>query len=165
MAGLKKREKILMSVAGGLALFFAVNQFVCGQRRRPAAPAPPAVASESVQKPATAPAKKEKKKRAASPKRKAHPKYSKVTFTSWGRDPFAETFRLAKFDSSQTDSGNFVLRGIIWKDGQGHALISDQILGEGERSGDLKILHIRRDRVVCRKGGRIVTLLLRENGR
>ncbi len=86
-----------------------------------------------------------------------------MRFTSWGRDPFWEAFRLAQVDSADNDSSNFVLRGVIWKGDEAHVLIGDAVLKEGERSGDLKILDIDKNRVVCKKGSKVITLVLQND--
>jgi len=86
-----------------------------------------------------------------------------VRFTSWGRDPFWEAFRLAEVESVRSDSSNFVLRGVIWKGDEAHVLIGDAVLKEGERSGDLKILKIDKNRVVCQKGSKVITLVLQND--
>jgi len=153
MAGLKKSEKMLMSVAGAMVVVFVINQFVCGKQAGPApenAPAPQPQVSESPRKPA-----------GPSPSRRPLRRRSEVTFTGWGRDPFAEAFLLAEFDSSATDSSDFVLKGVIWRGDEAYVLIGNAILKKGERRGDLVVLDIQKDRVVCQKRNRIVTLLLR----
>jgi hypothetical protein len=53
------------------------------------------------------------------------------------------------------------LQGIAWKKGEALALIGNAILREGERAGNLELLEIRKDRVLCRIDGELVTLLLK----
>ncbi len=158
MATLKKREKMLAAATGSLALIFLLNYFVCGEKK-------PSKSTRRVQ-PAVESAVVGLAKSLVS----AQPVRSRLERTgplpsdiSWGRDPFAETFRLARSDSSAEKVEDFTLRGIIWKGNQAHVLIGDQILREGEESGDLKVLDIQRNKVVCRKADRIITLTLEDN--
>ena len=88
---------------------------------------------------------------------------TQVRVTSWGRDPFWEAFRLAEVEPANPDSSNFVLRGVIWKGDEAHVLIGDAVLKEGESSGDLKILDIDKNRVVCKKGRKVITLVLQND--
>ncbi|MFQ5675153.1 MAG: hypothetical protein ACE5G1_04590 [bacterium] len=158
MAELKKREKILSVVAGSALLIFALNQFVCNdsEDENKKAEKTSAVASPGPGKPAVLDSPTPEK----SPRRRQSSR--QIKFVSWGRDPFSEAYRLAEADSAGRDSSNFVLRGIIWKGREAHALIGNLILKEGERHGDLKVLDIQKDRVICRKGRRVLTLALRK---
>lgn len=158
MATLKKREKILLGVTGTFVLVFVLNQFVCSSNPEPqvADKTPPEVDAEEAAPPAKPMAKTEtlrKRHRRGEPP---------MQFTEWERDPFAEAYRLAQFDSTGNDSGDFVLRGVIRKGNESYVLIGDAILKEGERQGDLQIVSIDRERVVCRKGNNLVTLVLNE---
>jgi hypothetical protein len=157
---LQKREKILLAAVGLTAVFFVFDQFVCGEKAQR-----PEITKKSVKettKPANSDAIKAKVKSQVGHSQKkgcALP----VEYTSWRRDPFAEAIRLARSDSTKRDSSNFVLKGLIWKGEEAYVLIGDDILKSGEQKGDLKILDIDRNRVICRKGGKIVTLVLEGN--
>lgn len=149
----------MAGVAGGALVMFLLNQFVCGDE----ASAPPSVAQEKTvqQQAAPGPAKAAGWSSSGIPRDRGRQKT--VKFATWGRSPFAEAHRLVKFDSTRVDSNDFVLRGIIWQGNEAHVLIGDEILKEGERSGDLKILDIEKDRVVCKKGTKVVTLVLNDD--
>ncbi len=157
MAPLKKKEKRLVAIAGGAVIFFVLNQFVCGKSEKPKVETAEKVEPKSVVvEPTPANVVKRSKPRRVK-------KTNQMQFTSWGRDPFWEAFRLAQVDSAGNDSSNFVLRGVIWKGDEAHVLIGDAVLKEGERSGDLKILDIDKNRVVCKKGRKVITLVLRND--
>ncbi len=158
MRNLEKREKILVVLAGVAVVVFVFNRFVCGkQTGNPAEIKKESVGATTQSGPRAPDADVVKKQLLSLVKRKIGPL---TQFLSWGRDPFAEAFRLIPPDSSQSDSTDLVLRGIIWRGGEARALIGDEILKSGDRRGDLKILDIEKDRVICKKGGKIVTLFL-----
>jgi len=155
MAALKKSEKRLVAIAGSAVVVFVLNQFVCGKSEKPQVEMTKKVEAKSEVVEGTS----------TEVKKNVRPRVKKTVnqarFTSWGRDPFWEAFRLAEADSANADSSNFVLRGVIWKGDEAHVLIGDAVLKEGERSGDLKILDISKNRVICKKGRKIITLVLR----
>ncbi len=158
MAQLKKSEKRLVVLAGSVVVSFVLNQFVCGKSEKPPVETTTEVETKSVVVDmASSNAVKSIKPRRV---RKTN---NQMEFTSWGRDPFWEAFRLAEADPANPDSSNFVLRGVIWKGSEAHVLIGDAVLKEGERSGDLKILDIEKDRVVCKKGRKVITLVLQND--
>ncbi len=158
MAPLKKKEKRLVAIAGGAVIFFVLNQFVCGKSEKPQVEMAKKIEAKSVVVERT-PSNVVKKGKPRRVKKTNNP----VRFTSWGRDPFREAFRLAEVESVRSDSSNFVLRGVIWKGDEAHVLIGDAVLKEGERSGDLKILDIDKNRVVCKKGSKVITLVLQND--
>ena len=158
MASLKKNEKRLVALAGGAVIFFALNQFVCGKSEKPQDETAKKVEAKSIVVERT-PSNVVKR----MVHRRVKKKNNQMRFTSWGRDPFWEAFRLAEVDPANSDSSNFVLRGVIWKGDEAHVLIGDAVLKEGERSGDLKILDIDKNRVVCKKGRKIITLVLQND--
>jgi hypothetical protein len=160
MAELKKREKVLMSAATSVLVYFLVNQFVCGKsepEEEANAQQQPVIAASAADVPTT-PAAEPK---AAAPKRRSATE--RIKFASWMRDPFALTYRLAPADTVEADSSDFVMRGVIWKGNQAHVLIGDNVLREGDQVGDLKVLDIDKNRVVVKKKGKIVTLILRDD--
>ncbi|MFQ5825497.1 MAG: hypothetical protein ACE5JB_15770 [bacterium] len=161
MLNLQKREKFLLGIAGVTVVFFVVDQLLC---EKEAQQAPETAKKSIVEKsiPEQSEIKEVKNKRKIKPIRKRE-SGKIIEYTSWGRDPFAEAIRLAESDTTMSDSSDFVLRGIIWKGKEAHVLIGDDILKEGERKGDLIVLDIEKSRVVCKKGGKIVTLVLKED--
>jgi len=158
MAQLKKKEKRLVAIAGSFVIIFVLNTFVCGESEKPKVETAKKVEAKSVVVERT-PSNVVKRSKPRRVKKTNNP----VRFTSWGRDPFWEAFRLAEVESVNTDSSNFVLRGVIWKGDEAHVLIGDAVLKEGERSGDLKILKIDKNRVVCQKGSKVITLVLQND--
>ena len=158
MAPLKKKEKRLVAIAGGAVIFFVLNQFVCGKSEKPQDETAKKIEAKSVVVERT-PSNVVKR----SKPRRVKKTNNQMRFTSWGRDPFWEAFRLAEADSANADSSNFVFRGVIWKGDEAHVLIGDAVLKEGERSGDLQILNIDKNRVVCKKGRKIITLVLQND--
>lgn len=158
MAPLKKKEKRLVAIAGGAVIFFVLNQFVCGESEKPKVETAKKVEAKSVVVERT-PSNVVKR----SKPRRVKKTNNQMRFTSWGRDPFWEAFRLAQVGSADNDSSNFVLRGVIWKGDEAHVLIGDAVLKVGERSGDLKILDIDKNRVVCKKGSKVITLVLQND--
>ncbi len=158
MAELKKREKVLMAVAAAVLVYFVVNQFVCSKSQ-------PAQAQDDQKQTAAAttseaPKSTVEKKPAAIRKRMGE---RRVEFAAWGRDPFSESYRLAKADTTQSDSSALVMRGVIWKGSEAYVLIGDNVMKEGDQIGDLKVLDIDKNRVVCKKKGKIITLILRDD--
>jgi len=156
MAELKKREKIMVSVALSTLMSFLLNTFVCSDAADELPPATitaPVAALETKEIPTKSGPKKVTRRKVADGER--------MRFVSWSTDPFLDTIRLTELDSAGTDSSDFALRGIIWKGSEAHALIGDLILKEGERQGDVKVLDIGKDMVVCKKGTRVVTLTMR----
>ena len=144
-----------MIVTGGIVVIFLMNMFVCGDKSKQDV-------KETVQKVVNGGNAVVERAAIASKMRKTR-KIQQINLKGWGADPFLEAARISDMDSSWVDSTDFVLRGIIWKGNQAHALIGDVILKEGERDGDLKVLNINKNSVVCRKGSRIVTLALRND--
>jgi len=153
MAQLKKREKIMLAAAGFLLVVFVLNQFVCVSKTDPPIE-PKKTVTVDTSTEAKAPSDSLKKNR----RREKPP----VTFVDWVRDPFSEAYRLAQFDTTGHDSSDFVLRGVIRRGNESYVLIGDAILKQGQSSGDLTVVSIRPDQVVCRKGNRLVTLVLSE---
>jgi hypothetical protein len=168
---MQKREKVLGVAAVGTGLFFVINQFVCS--------ADPPVEEKNQQKSKKAvvseAGQKENKNGSASGKIKTSPPGKTVprilrtgvpaiTFTEWGRDPFAGALSLAlAAEGATADSASaLALHGIAWKNGQGMVLIGDKILRQGERVDDLDVLEIFPDRALVRQNGKLLVLLLRD---
>ncbi len=155
LAGLKKREKFLVAVTGASLLVFLVSQFVCtgekGARKRPP------VATRAAGR-VPAPAQVAEPSSAGSDS--TFFRRTPLRLASWKRDPFAEAYRLATPDTTRRDTTGLTLKGIIWQGGEALALIGDAILREGQRSGDLRVLDIAGDHVLCKRGKKVVTLSL-----
>ena len=154
MASLQKRERILITVAGTCLLSFLLNQLVCSGRAddpdvRKSQTVNEALAAESAPQPTT-----------TSPVTARRPDVDRVVPDSWGRDPFALAYRLAPPDTTGVDSTVLELKGIIWRGNEAMALIGDAILREGQRAGALKVLDIDRNRVLCKHGKKLITLVL-----
>ena len=79
-------------------------------------------------------------------------------FAVWGRDPFLGANRLAPQDTTEQDTTVLVWHGTAWKNGQAIAIIGPYVLREGEREGDVELLKIERDYVICRYKGKRITL-------
>ncbi len=158
MAQMQKREKILLAITGVAALVFLFNYFVCGKQKAPT----PQIANKVVTE-ITGPGQPVAAGVKSSNQVKESDLSNRINLNTWGRDPFAETYRLTYYDVTKNDSSNYVLRGIIRKGDEAHVLIGDEIFKSGEKIGDLKVLDIEDDRVVCKIRGRVVTLLLNEN--
>ena len=158
MPELKKSEKRLVVLAGSVVVSFLLNQFVCGEPEKPQIDTTTKIETKSGATQITPPNVVKKKQ-----PRRIRKTDNQVQFTSWERDPFWEAFRLAEVNGANGDSSNFVLRGVIWKGNEAHVLIGDAVLKEGETNGDLKILDIEKDRVVCKKGRKVITLVLKND--
>ena len=158
MASLQKREKIMVGLAGAAAVSFAFNYFVCGEAK---APEPLDARKQNVQDvPVISQPADAKSTQAKRPESKPRTRKPKTEFVSWVRNPFAETWRLSEADVAPEESKALVLRGVIRKGNQAYVLIGDQILKEGEEFGDLKVVAIKQNYVVCRKGKKIVRLVI-----
>ncbi|MFQ5637800.1 MAG: hypothetical protein ACE5IR_07360 [bacterium] len=159
---LKKSEKMLTSLAGLAVIFMVLNKTVCSGEKHLDVPK----TQQTQPVPIPSQTSDNKKLDSKPPRiRKQRIPSQRVEFQTWGRDPFAEAFRLAKFDTSGRDSSRFVLKGVIRRGKDAYVLIGDEILKEGEQRGDLVVMDIGENRVVCKKRGRLVTLILnREDG-
>ncbi len=159
MAELQKREKIMLGATGGLVVTFLLYQFVFTKVDAP----PPQAATRKIAARSLPTGVEHKVSEGEMPAKTiaAEASYSSMDLKSWGRDPFHEAYRLAVFDTSQMDSSRqLVLKGIIWKGSRALVLINDSILRKGEKMGDLKILDIKKERVICKQGNNLVTLFL-----
>jgi len=156
MAELKKREKIMAVVAGACLLVFLVYQFVCSNTKDPAQQSEKKAAKKETLLQAAIAAVRPDAKINHGPVNKT------LKFDTWGRDPFTEAYRLAPFDTTVTDSESYVLRGIIRKGNDASVLIGDEILKEGQGFGDLKVIDIKKSEVICKKGNKLVTLVLND---
>ncbi len=141
-------------MTGGFLVIFLMNQFVCGESNQNQQVVEANVNDNTVIDTQGGGKSFTIRKRNRGPQ---------IKFTSWGLDPFAEAYRLVKVDTTPNDSTDFVLKGVIWKGNEAYVLIGDDILKEGEQKGDLKILEIEKDRVVCMKGKHVVTLTLSDD--
>lgn len=158
MAKLQKREKIMLGATGSILVAFLLYQFVFTKTEDPA---PQAARKKTASKSLPVVVQKPAKTKVAGKTSARNASFARMDIETWGRDPFREAYRLAVFDTSQTDSTTrLVLKGIIWKGNKAFVLINDAILRKGEKLGDLKILDIKRERVICKQGNNVVTLFL-----
>jgi len=67
---------------------------------------------------------------------------------AWGRDPFFFT-KIKKFYKGQ----QLLLKGIsLGKDGRGYAFVNDEIVTVGDVVGGYKVMEIKRDKILLKKG-------------
>ncbi|NKE72734.1 hypothetical protein [Candidatus Manganitrophus noduliformans] len=82
--------------------------------------------------------------------------------TDWGRDPFilpAPLPEQALLNSVENDAGKaFSLSAIIYRDGEGAAIINHRILRLGDRIEGMMVQEILSDRVILREGSKIMEL-------
>jgi hypothetical protein len=158
MAALQKREKIMASVAGAFLIAFLLYQFVFTKSDETA---PQAAKKNAAPKSQPVVVFDPTKGSGTGKTGVVTASFAPMNIESWGQDPFHEAYRLAVFDTSQTDSSaRPVLKGIIWKGNTAFVLINDSILRKGEQMGELKILDIKRERVICKQGNNTITLFL-----
>lgn len=163
---MQKREKVLMVTASGTLLLFAVNQFLCTASPKPSTAAPKVV-TPSTSLMSTADQSKSKRGNAAagterSPRLLRAGDKPLVRFSEWRRDPFRGANHFLTTAGGATDDSSAVrLNGIAWKGDEALALIGEAILRTGESAGNLQVLAIRKDRVLCRVDGETVTFMLK----
>lgn len=82
--------------------------------------------------------------------------------TDWGRDPFilpAPLPEQALLNSVENEAGKaFSLSAIIYRDGEGAAIINHRILRLGDRIEGMMVQEILSDRVILREGSKIMEL-------
>ena len=171
MPQLQKREKILAVGAGAALLIFLANQFLFNEDSiKPESNAKSKVTrGQTAQKSTTNPSAGKAEIAGAPSQQNVAPaipvRKPNIVFSSWGRDPFAEAGRLAPVDTTAMQQMDLTLRGIIWRGDQASVLIGDYILKRGEKAGPYTVTEIKRDRVICRKGSEVITLLLEEDAK
>ena len=65
--------------------------------------------------------------------------------------------------STPSPSSDVILNGIMYSAKNPVAVINDELITEGEKIGDVKVIEIRRDSVDVEKAGSIITLSLKKN--
>lgn len=154
---LKKSEKRLLGILGVVAVVFVINQFVCSSKDKTTQPkkAEKAVSPTEV-------AKAVSSNLASStvlPKKSSSGSQRRY-FETWGRDPFSVwKGGTGSVSGSKKKRKKPVLNGIFWKEGKAYVLINDDIMGEGEEKGGIRVEKIEDGRVLCSSGGRSFTLL------
>ncbi len=155
MGNLKKSEKVLL-----VGLLIVVLVFVWDRmnsaKHKPAAKAAKAVAA--VKQKVALPSSAGGKLVVSEDTSRAIPASVLAQFAVWGRDPFLGANRLAPEDTTAQDSTVLVWHGTAWKNGEAIAIIGPYVLREGEREGDVQLLKIERDYVICRYKGKKITL-------
>ncbi len=156
---MKKREKTLVGAAGGLVVVFLINLLVCGD---PEDAGEAGAVSQIEQAASDISAQVLSVAQGVTGAGAKRPDSAPVV-KSWSRDPFAQSYRLAPVDTSQAGLAEYALRGIVWRGDRAHVLIGNDILTQGDVSGNLKVLEIQKEQVICRIGHEIITLTLRDN--
>lgn len=86
----------------------------------------------------------------------------KRSATDWGRDPFILPVPLpeqALLNRVEDDAGKaFSLSAIIYRNGEGAAIINHRILRLGDRIEGMMVQEILSDRVILREGSKIMEL-------
>ncbi|MCG3114783.1 MAG: hypothetical protein LLH30_03800 [Candidatus Manganitrophus sp. SA1] len=86
----------------------------------------------------------------------------KQSATDWGRDPFILPAPLpdqALLNRVENEAGKaFSLSAIIYRDGEGAAIINHRILRLGDRIEGMMVQEILSDRVILREGSKIMEL-------
>ncbi|TAK07771.1 MAG: hypothetical protein EPO39_05870 [Candidatus Manganitrophaceae bacterium] len=85
----------------------------------------------------------------------------KQSVTEWGRDPFILPVRPAGqvLNSVEDESGkSFSLSAIIYRNGEGSAIINHRILRQGDHIEGMIVQEILSDRVILRGGSRLMEL-------
>ncbi|NQU95202.1 MAG: hypothetical protein HQ549_03090 [Candidatus Omnitrophica bacterium] len=79
----------------------------------------------------------------------------KTEFTTWKRNPFTPT------GVPGTSSSALTLGGIMWQEVSPKAMVSNEIVGIGDKVGGYKVIDIKKDRVVLSDGKENHTLYLK----
>ena len=155
MRKLKKSEQILLGVLAVVVLFYVWSQFGSGGAKNQAPAQTGTVAKLAKQVEAAAAGLTQLVKR----EEVKIPQAVRAQFVGWGRDPFLGANRLAPEDSlAPADSIELAWKGILRTDRGTLVMIGPYVLAEGEREGDLELLKVERDYVICRYRGKRLTL-------
>lgn len=151
MATVAKREKILLGIAGVVLLIFVMDRLVCSNKENTDAlvinKQPQVLAAEV---PSTKPLREQQNIDIEFP------------ITDWGRDPFLRLSQESTKDTITTKGPYLSFKAISWKDGVAYVLINDVVLKKGEEKNGIRLLQVRKNQVVCRKGQKVFTLTLGE---
>ena len=81
----------------------------------------------------------------------------------WGRDPFSasDTAAPPEIPSEQTKEGDYVLSGILAREGRKVAIINHYFVREGESLDGGEVVRIERDRVLVKRNGEETILRMR----
>lgn len=86
----------------------------------------------------------------------------KQNTTEWGRDPFILPVRPSgqpAANSVEDETGkSFSLSAIIYRDGEGAAIINHRILRQGDHIEGMMVQEILSDRVILRGGSKVMEL-------
>jgi len=157
---LAKRERILLSVCGAVALGAGFYQFViypASQKKANPAPVKPQPQTVAVSTPNTP--------LITTPSPAQNAVIAAKQFESWGRDPFTYSKFLNSAPRKSSSSAKKItrkLRGILWKQDKAYVVIDDLVLAEGEEQKGLMVEKINATTAVCKEGGRTFTLKLTE---
>ncbi len=159
MRKLKKSEQILLILLAVVLVIFIRSRLSGGNKKS----APPAAVKKIAQTAETAAARVGIIPGAQEEK---IPATVRAQFAGWGRDPFRGANRLAPPDTSAAlDSTEIVWKGLLRTDKGTLVMIGPYVLAEGERQGDLQVLKIERDFVICRYRGKRLTLFRPEKAK
>jgi hypothetical protein len=153
---LKKNEKTLLAVLGGIVAVYLIWTFVVSGGKKGVKPPTPKNVVASIQG---------SLKEAATTAGITPPeeKIPKMRFDTWERDPFRDFY--AKSEAAieeENEISNLEVKGFIQRGSQTYVLINDLILTEGEEKEGLFIERIDNNQVFCKKGGKWFTLTWKE---
>ena len=150
---LKKNEKTLLAVAGGILVVYAVYTFIGSGGKKGALPPTPKNVVASLQGTI---------KEAASSAgiTQKEEQIAKMRFDSWERDPFKDYY--ANNPVEEEAENKLQVKGFIQRGRHTYVLINDMILTEGEEKEGLFIERIDDNQVFCKKGGKWFTLTWKE---
>lgn len=90
----------------------------------------------------------------------------KKVSTRWGRDPFLLPIPDRNGSPSALAAGEaqapLSLSAIIYREGQGAAIINDRILRKGDQVEGMEVQEVLSDRVLLREGSRVIELKVRQ---
>ena len=149
---LKKNEKTLLAVAGGILAVYAIWTLI-GSGNKGALPPTPKNVVASVQgtlkEAATSAGITQKEEQV-----------TKMRYETWERDPFKDYY--AKNPEAEETESRLQVKGFIQRGSLTYVLINDMILTEGEEKEGLFIERIDDNQVFCKKGGKWFTLTWKE---
>lgn len=156
MAHLKKREKVLLTIAGLLVGMLIVDRLFWQPADSAGGPSLHADATRALLDDASrAPSATEVSGEGVE---------ALADFSAWGGDPFAAAARVSRGPVGRPRT-TLRLEAILWSAAGGRALINGKTVEPGDVIGGFRITRIQPDRVVCRRGERVFTLFLDRHGK
>jgi hypothetical protein len=150
---LKKNEKTLLAVLGGVVAVYLIWTFIGSGGKKGVQPPTPQNVVASIHGTL---------KEAANTAGITQPEEQvpKMQFDTWGRDPFRDYY--AKNPEEEEEENKLQVKGFIQRGSQTYVLINDLVLTEGEEKEGLFIERIDSNQVFCKKGGKWFTLTWKE---